>query len=177
MAKAKVKPEADKAEEAKNSAAPESGKKHSIMPVRKISPKTICPDIKAIAKALSEDEPGPIFLGRVLAMVRGAESVSTSYGDSTKFKGEFRAFDADGREFISSSAYFPEVIADELLNGLSLREDENATIEFACDLFIRYADTQVGYQYEVEVHTEARSSEPLAALAASLPALPSPAAQ
>lgn len=176
MAKAKEKPSVNKAEDV-NGAGPGTAKKHSITPVRKISPKTICPDIKAIARALSEDEPGPIFVGRVLAMVRSAETVSTSYGDSTKFKGEFRAFDADGKEFISSSAYFPEVIADELLNGLSAREDDNDTIEFACDLFIRWNDTQVGYQYEVQVHTEARSSEPLAALAASLPALPSPAAE
>lgn len=149
-----------------------------VKPVSKLTAKVLFPNVKKIGRSLTEDEPGPVFLGRILGLARGYEVVpSEQYGDSLRFKGEFRGFDSAGDAYISANAFVPMVLSEQLQMALDGRDEAHKTqaIEFAADLFLQFSESSAtGYTYVVEVHTEARASEPLSGLIASLPALPTP---
>jgi hypothetical protein len=144
----------------------------AIRPVRKLSPKTLMPNIKAVGRSLDENS-GLIFIGRMLGLARSMEPVETDFGIAMKFKGEFRGFDSGEVQYIASVAYFPAVVAEPLEQALLGRTDQNAAIDFAFDLFIQYDVTSApGYVFVAEVHSEPAASEPLAGLMAQLPHLP-----
>lgn len=148
-----------------------------VKPVKKLSAKVLCPNMKTIIRGMmKEEEPSeePIFIGRVMGVVRKADIQTNDYGDSWKFTGDFQGFDASGVRYVSGICYLPDVIADPLANGLG---EVDGTVEFGCDLFIRYDETSTtNYIYEVEMLTAVGKSDPLAALEASMPSLPQLAA-
>lgn len=115
-----------------------------------------------------------VFGMRILGMARGFEVVQTPYGDSLKFKGEFRAFGQEGNECASSVAYLPSPV-DEMLKS-AIENGDGKPVEFAFDVnVVPDESSSVGYVYRVETLTEAAPSDPVARLVNSLPTLPKPA--
>ena len=144
-----------------------------VKPLKKISAKSLCPQIKQIIRGLMrEEEPSldPIYIGRIMGVARKADIITNEqYGDSWKFSGEFQGYTIDGTRVIASVCYLPDVIADPLAESVN---SGGQSIEFGCDLFIRYDETSTtNYVYEVEMLTDVAPSDPLKALESTMPPL------
>lgn len=124
-----------------------------------------------VLKAAVAGNAEPIFVARIIGLVRGLESVPTAYGAALKFKGEFQAFGMDGEEARGVVAYVPSPF-DEML-AAQVREiqgeDGNAkvAVEFGLDVFAVEDKGETGYKYVVKPLKEAAPSDPLKALTAS----------
>lgn len=135
--------------------------------LKKISISTVNALPKGGFKGIEEK----VFAMRVLGQVRASEVINTPYGESIKFKGEFRAWGQDGVECVSAVAYLPSPL-DAMLEQ-ALTTSEGRQVEFAVDVFVRPDEgSSVGYVYEVVTLTEAAPSDPVARLASSVPTLP-----
>jgi hypothetical protein len=112
------------------------------------------------------------LMARVMGLARKVEVKTTTYGDSLKFVGEFRAINADGEEFAAPVIYLPKP-ADEMLAEALTEAGENG-VQFAFDIFIEPVPKKTpvdrGYQFKVKPLLDTKPSDPLAALMAGLPA-------
>ena len=115
----------------------------TVVRVRKITTKAVYGKIdrKELMKT------GELALMRVAGVARKTKLVTTDYGDSVAFLGEFGAVKADdsSKEFRSSKMYLPKV-AEEMLDG-AVGEGKEA--EFVLDVFVIADDSTVGYFYDV----------------------------
>lgn len=135
--------------------------------LRKLSALALEPKLKTIARGFGPDDDGAlVFLGRIIGVIRKAALLTTQYGESWKFSGEFRGTNSDGQECVASTLFLPDVVADPLAGAVG---EEGKDVEFAFDLFIRAdSGSTTGYVYEVESLQEVTSSDPVAALAARI---------
>ena len=128
--------------------------------VNKISVKTVCGKVKTVVKtrvdADGNQEPfktvEPGLLMRVAGICTGSDIVSTAYGDSVRFKGEFAATDlATGEIFQGGQLFLPEVAEKFVAATLdSVKNGENFQgLELAFDIGVEPANTPSGYQYTV----------------------------
>lgn len=113
------------------------------------------------------------LIARVMGLARSVSLKPTTFGDSLKFSGEFRAINADGEEFAAPVVFLPKP-ADELLAEALNGAGENG-VQFAFDIFIEAVPKKTpidrGYQFRVKPLLDTKPSDPLAALQASLPTL------
>lgn len=107
--------------------------------ITKITPKTVLGDV--LKKG---HDNGMLF--RLAATVTNIETVSTQYGESLKFRGEFiaRRF-SDGEEFYAGTAFLPRV-AESLVAGSFTGEP----LQVVLDVGTRKAETQTGYEFTVK---------------------------
>ena len=121
--------------------------------------------------AVKEGDPVSL-IARVMGLARRVEVKTTTYGDSLKFVGEFRAINADGEEFAGPVIYLPKP-ADELLSAALVEAGEKG-VQFAFDIFIESVPKKTpldrGYQFKVKPLLDTKPSDPLAAMMAALPA-------
>lgn len=150
--------------------------------LKKMSHSSLNSSTPAAVKALVDASAAPIFICRIIGLCRGQEVIKTTFGDSLKFKGEFRGWGADGEESMAPVAYLPSPF-DELLsqqiNDLQGDDGKKAvTVEFGLDVFAIADKGTVGYKFIVKPLIEAAASDPLAALTKSFApmALPNPEA-
>lgn len=150
--------------------------------LKKMSHSSLNSSTPAAVKALVDASTAPIFICRIIGLCRGQEVIKTTFGDSLKFKGEFRGWGADGEESMAPVAYLPSPF-DELLsqqiNDLQGDDGKKAvTVEFGLDVFAIADKGTVGYKFIVKPLIEAAASDPLAALTKSFApmSLPNPEA-
>ena len=108
---------------------------------------------------------------RAFGNATGFEIGTTTFGDYTAFKGEFRAINEDGEESVSQKLFLVEP-AEGLLKG-ALQANDGKPVQFGFDIFIVPDEgSERGYQYRVQNLLEIKASDPVAALANSLGAFP-----
>lgn len=111
---------------------------------------------------------------RVYGSVSKTAIVTSDYGESTKFIGDFRAINLEtGEQFSGGELFLPttaEIFLSNFIKGLG---DEFTSVAFAFDVGVKPANTAVGYEYTVKPLIEQdEEKDPLAAMFKSLPPLP-----
>lgn len=121
-------------------------------------------------KKMAAGAPGEVYVCRIYGSARAVKTGTSTYGEFLEFTGSFQAVDVKGVECVSAKCFLPSP-ADDMLAGALAGEGVNA-VDFAYDLFVVEDEkTEVGFQYRVHSLLEHKPSEPLKALAASLPPL------
>lgn len=132
--------------------------------VSRISVKLVSGDVRKL-------EPG--FVMRIIGIATDTKAVTTQYGESIGLKGQFMAINPKGEQFMSGTAYLPN-IALSLITG-QLAADQVEGVKFAFDLFKVLDDSvMIGYRYEAKPLVEPAENNPLFDLAKTMPALPAP---
>lgn len=125
-----------------------------IKTIRKITVKAVHGKIDI--KELVNSESGRQLLMRVAGVARRAKLVTTDYGDSIGFIGEFAAVNTKGERYRASKMYLPKVMEEEL-EGIITAGSE---AEFAFDIWVVYDDTlAVKYFYEAVPVVQAQQSD------------------
>lgn len=143
--------------------------------MKKISARELCGDIKKIADGY--DEGSVVDLFRVAGVIHRVRHITTKYGDSCGFKGQFVAQNlmtkdesdksglvVEGREFFA-----PGDFQDELATSFASRPEGVDVVEFAAKVSIQVVDDEKsakGYIYIVEPLIDAGPSDALAAIVA-----------
>lgn len=144
--------------------------------VRKISPKTVMGRVSIPMKAdgkpyVDEDGVPTKFPDTVLYTVFGmSHGIKTGTGDNgpwVAFLGSFEAIRAkDGKRFQGGQCFVPKAVEDLLVSALKAgqRGDDNASVEFALEVGIKFAQTATGYEYTVKNLVKTTNADPLADL-------------
>lgn len=146
-------------------------KKISVATLSGLSP-------KQLAALVPTPESAPAFVGRIAGSVRKFEVGQSTYGDFLKFSGEFRGWNMAGEMSASTVAFLPSPVDEMLKNAVEDARGEDGTgkasIDFAFDIVVVHdpKEGSKGYQYRVQTLTEAKVSDPVAALIGALPSLP-----
>lgn len=123
--------------------------------IRKLSVKSI---LEACSVKIKEMEEGLLFT--VFGIVRGVEDVESSYGTTTKLRGEFKAVMGQ-RMFASTVAYLPSGVID-MIKGYT----DEKNVEFAVKVLkVNKPDTKQGYIYDIQPIVEPTESDPMKNLA------------
>lgn len=108
-----------------------------------------------------------------------AEAVQTSFGDSTRFVGDFKGKNiATGEVQRSSKVFLPGIVEEMLANAIE--EADGANIEFGFIVGVEFSEKgSMGYAYTVKPVMQVKESDALKHLEdsveAKLKALPAPA--
>lgn len=86
--------------------------------------------------------------GKIAGEVKSRETVTTTFGESTRFLGDFRLLDCEGNLFTAGKAFLPDVAAS-LLNNAFDDLEEGASLDFAFAITLEKADTKTGYQFQI----------------------------
>lgn len=111
------------------------------------------------------------FIARVIGVLREVETIETAYGAAKRFRGEFRATNADGEEFASPVLFLPEPAQSILSEAIA----GNVSVQFAFDVSLKLnSNSPLGYEYSVKPLINSAPSDPLASIMAQIapPALP-----
>lgn len=112
------------------------------------------------------------FVGRILGIVRNVESKPTNFGVATSFKGDFLAFNAEGKQFISPACYLPGPAEKFLIKALTAKETEGKELTFAFDFFVaptkKGNKLDLGYEFQVTALSEITPLNNMAILLASV---------
>ncbi len=124
-------------------------------------------DVKSYLKSDLGDRGDDVLLCRVYGKIVRSRVARTQFGESVYFLGNFKATLADGRSFVSNKIFLPEYLATELEAGL---QENKSELQFGYDIFLRPADTNIGYEF-IGTSLMDRTSDPFGALEAAMPAL------
>ena len=104
---------------------------------------------------------------RIVGIARSADlKASENMGDSFKFNGEFKAWNAEGEQFISPVCYLPEPAQGMLHEAISSASEG---VEFALDIFLSYNETAIKlYEFAVVPLVEVRQSTALESFASAV---------
>lgn len=124
----------------------------------KISVKNVCGKVDTIKAA---DGVRPLM--RVYGEAQSFEPVATAYGDSLRFRGDFRAINLQTSEkFGAAQCFLPATIEGVIAAAIS-RGDANS-VEFAFDIGVKWSEKVVGYEYVCNTLIESRDVDRFAAL-------------
>jgi len=139
--------------------------------VKKLATKTI---VGTLPKKIDAKQ----TLYRIVGICRKVELKETTYGDSYKFSGDFKATNMEtGEIFRSSVAFLPGAAEMALVNAMANAADAGSdNVQFGFDVSIKPSDAPTGYEYEIVPLVEMGENDPLAALESSMPALGKPKA-
>lgn len=130
--------------------------------IRKISAKTVCGNVKAIAKDLKEGESKQIMevIGLVKPGNSGIQTGETDNGPWVAFKGGFEAVDLEtGESYKAPKMFLPEVATELLMPAVEAAESD-VVVHFS--IGIRQDENSApGYTYIVEPKQETSESDPL----------------
>lgn len=145
--------------------------------VSKISLKSI-----GAAPAKGSVQPGkPVTLAAIYGSASRHESVTTTFGDSTRFVGNFEAVNAaDGEIFRSGKMFLPSIVEELLRDAVDAVGE--GSVEFALEIGAEHSEKgNMGYAYTVRPLRKMAESDSLAHLRAEvaekMKALPAPAAK
>ena len=128
------------------------------MLLMKITMKSIGADLSSV-KSVAKDH------FEVWGMANAVEVIATTFGDSEKLRGEFRAVNLDSGElFQSSSAFLPRIVNDQI--AAQLKNDSGSVVKFAYRVGTRPSSIAVGYEYVVTPLLAAEPSELMSELQA-----------
>lgn len=167
--------------------AEDTSAEDGAMLVRKISAKTVMGKVVIPLKPdgkpyVDEDGVPTKFPDTVLYSVFGqSHSIRTGTGDNgafCAFLGSFEAVRArDGKRFQGGQCFVPKAIEDLLVASMRAgqKEDPTASVEFAVEVGIKFAQSAIGYEYTIKNLVKTKNADPLAdlrnRLAASHPTL------
>lgn len=130
--------------------------------LRKISPKTVCGDVKKMAEG---------FLMRVTGIISDTQEGDGDKGPWVALLGKIIAQDRKGINYISGKCFLPEP-GLSLVTGQLMGEDVSE-VKFSFDLYKVIDDTSVtGYTYETRPVIEVKADNILQSFVDELPALP-----
>lgn len=114
----------------------------------------------------------PITIMRVIGQANDYEIVSSQYGDSTRYKGQFLATNlANGKCFRGGQLFLPSLLDALIFPQLEGLGEDKKSVEFAFDIGLKPdAKSSTGYQYTAVPLIAPKESDPLERLAATLPA-------
>lgn len=122
--------------------------------------------VKAGFKGVTETT----LVGRLVGQAMAATQHDGEKGSYTKFKGEFRAINADGEEVAAPVMFLPSPAQEMLADAVKAAEGK--AVAFGFDVFVVPNATAVlGYEYKIKPLLETAPSDPLKALMAGLPAM------
>lgn len=100
-----------------------------------------------------------IFFGRATKW----DTMTSQYGESYRFHGNFEGVNAEtGETYKSSKLFLPEVVASLLANQIDAADGE--AIDFALEIGARFADSTFGYEYTVKPLVETKGADELESL-------------
>lgn len=118
-------------------------------------------------------------VGRIYGRADSCEQKESNYGPFIRFKGQFRAENADREQSFAPILILPAP-ADSMLAEALKSDESKMGVTFAFDVVLRPIPKRTpvdrGYEYVVIAHQQGEAVDPFAALAASLPKLPALAA-
>lgn len=141
----------------------------ALRPVKKLATKEFGNlDVESLL-AKTQEAPGKrFFVGRIYGIARRQEIVTTTYGPSIKFVGEFRGDGWDGSELFASTCYLPDPIDQMLSSALNQAvgdgTDSKASVEFGFDIYTVPDKGVTGYKYITETLLNVAASDPMVAL-------------
>jgi hypothetical protein len=147
-----------------------------VMLIRKLSPKTVMGKVtipvKSDGKPYVDDDGVPTkfpaqVLYHVFGMAYGTRIGTSDNGPFCSFLGSFEAVRArDGKRFQSGQCFVPKAVEDLLVASMKAgqKEDPNASVEFAIEVGIQFAQTATGYEYYVKNLVKTKNADPLADL-------------
>lgn len=110
------------------------------------------------------------MVGRLVGEVSGMETVTTPYGESTRFLGSFLFVDNDGAYHRSGVAFLPALVESMISDAFHAMEDPDAKLRIGMDISTgAYTDTKgnESYTWEVTPLVEMQAApDPLLALMA-----------
>ncbi len=127
-------------------------------------------------------ESAPRALCRLFGTVSDHEVISTTIGDSTRFKGDVEGINlATGEVYKSFKMFLPNIISEVMENALDKREDPEQHLEFGFEIGAQYSEKgRTGYAYTVKPFVKTDTRDALAHLrekaVADLPQLAAPVA-
>ena len=151
--------------------------------VSKITMKSVCgaPAMQTVETVGEDGVKKTVLRGvekqymRLVGVARGSENITSQYGDSIKFLGDFRAVNLEtGEIFNAGQAFLPNIAETYLYNVLeNVRHvDGFSGLELAFDIGVKPASTPMGYEYTVKPLIEpATKDDHLSNLLDSLPPL------
>ena len=113
------------------------------------------------------------FVGRLYGTVKGSETVTTTFGDSVRFTGEFIAIRHTGEEVVAPECFVPRIAEMILLKGLS---DNPQGFKFGFDIYTEPNRDPGKHNWVVKPLMEIAGLESIRVVAAQFPALPAPGA-
>ena len=144
---------------------------------KKLTLKTLCGNLKSLAKSLDNKHAVPLI--RVVGLARGLKFGTSNYGDWTALTGDFIAEplhgDRAGERLRAGLLFLPDValsLVQPYVEGLS----KGDAIEVAFGIGLRADDeTATGYVYTARFLQEPQANDPLLRLLNdAMPALPKP---
>ena len=144
----------------------------------KIVTKISLKSIGAAPAKNSVEKDKPVTLAAIYGTANRHESVTTTFGDSTRFIGNFEAVNAENGQVYRSGKMFLPQIVEELLRD-AVDAVENGSVEFALEIGAEHSEKgNMGYAYTVRPLRKMAESDALAHLRAEvaekLKALPAP---
>lgn len=106
------------------------------------------------------------LVGRIYGIANKADvGEHATNGAFYKFKGEFRAYNAEGQEYISPTCFLPSPADGMLAAAIAAAGEANAAVKFAFDFFVVPDEkVAIGYVYETIPLLETRPTDPFAEL-------------
>lgn len=146
----------------------------TISLLRKITTKDMGFTTPKIRKALNDSKGEPVHLYNIAGSAHKYEIIDTSYGDSTRFSGEFAAFIPDNPQNVkrASRCFLPEPIGSMLESAMTRTETDDQgnkkTVfvpqDFAVEVWVKSNDTQVGYEYDTRPVVKVTESDAVSGL-------------
>lgn len=129
----------------------------------KITPKTI----NGGKKVKRPEETDPVkWMYRIVGVATGSRTGEGTYGQWVGLEGTFQALRyEDGAVFRAGQCFLPQVALNLVLPVLKV----NNAVEFAFNVGIQFADSQIGYEYTVEPLIEAEENDPINNLLKKIP--------
>ena len=144
--------------------------------IKKISTKVVAGNVKKLViDGILAENGGQMNVMRVMGNATAYKTGTSDNGDWTALRGQFKAIalcgDDEGKEYVSSVCFLPDVAMDMVLAQL-MQEGVNG-VEFAYDIHIvADEDSATGYVYGCNPLLAPSEDDPLQRLAAQLPELP-----
>ena len=129
--------------------------------VNKITMKSVCgaPEMQSVEIVDESGVKKTVLRGverlymRVVGVARGSENITSQYGDSIKFLGDFRAINIQtGEVFNAGNVFLPNIAESYVYNALeAVKHAEGFSgLELAFDIGVKPASTPMGYEYTVK---------------------------
>lgn len=135
--------------------------------IKKIATRTVFGDVSAIREACGGKEGKEGTKGELFTVYGVANSVKqgeSNNGPWTALKGEFRAIGKDGKQYMSTTCFLPDVGLDPVVNAL--QANDGAQVKFAYKVIaINSPKSATGYEYGVEPIFQPKENDALGELA------------
>lgn len=155
--------------------------------VSKVSFKTVCgvPKTEAVSITDENNNKKTVLRGieqvymRVIGVIYSTKVVTSTYGDSIEFSGQFQGINLETGEVYEGGKLFLPNVAEMYTVGafnVASHTDGFKSLDVAFDIGVKPANTAHGYEYTIKPLIQAEPTEsPFARFAAILPPLPSSA--